>query len=958
MVAVVDTGLDYTHPDIVANVWTNPTDGSHGYNFVADTTDPMDDHGHGTHVAGTIAAVGNNGLGIIGVAPQAKIMPVKALDASASGTFDQLARGIVYAAQNGADVINNSWGCKNPCPSNPVAEDAVRTAYGLGAVVVFAAGNSSDDVRYYSPQNMTDPKPIVVSASGPIFESSGTSFTNFGTLVDIAAPGDDILSLKAKTCAAKMCPKERLVGGNYLRQDGTSMASPHAAGVAALVLTHYLAITNDEIRQILRASADGQPLNPHPYPGPGRINAARALTIQAVPQITLLSPSANATLDPQVGTVTITGTAAEPDFQSYQLFYGVGTFVTEWVPIGAPVLSPVTHGVLGRWSVTDRLVGAYALKLVVTSRSGFQFQDVTPVVIERPLRRITQDQVIHGRPSIWGDRIVWSVGWQRYHVGGPNSDIYIYDLVTNTERRISATTDGSVAIFGDRIVWFGNVGTYDNPDWSIYIYDLVTNTERRIGIGAKPGSSPRISDNWVVWLEGRNGRDDLYVYDLTTNAQRRITTDQAQLSPYSEVSISGDRIVWNDKRNGNWDIYLYDLVTNREQQITADPSDQYDPNIQDYRIVWRGNVGTIDETDWDFFLYDLVTNTERRITIPSRYPSPPVIWGRRIVWADARFGNYDIYLYDLVTNREEQITGNPGQDGGVAIWGNRIVWSRVPALVSFWDDIYILELPADPVADHLGSISGQVRARDGLTPISGVRLDLARRIPPNARTCGPTPLRSTTTDANGYFSFGQLNIGRYLVCPNDARWKFLPRIKSTVLTLRDKTNAKFFAMPLTTKQVGTPAQTPPKKKKGIASIPPSTLAAQPLVCIGLLSVAPPHFSPNVKGGVDQVTFQGSVNHPASWQLQLTDSAGKVVQTFSGTTGAGTSLLQQWDGKVSTGVAPAGTYTYQLLVTDASGSQDTRFGTVIVDPPTSPPPAPTKSPTQQPAQTPSKPSKRP
>src|SRR5262249_49304108 len=157
---------------------------------------------------------------------RAHILPVKGFDANGGGTIDGLARGILYAAENGADVINNSWACVARCPSDPVAEDAVIRAHSLGAVVVFAAGNSTDDVAHFSPQNR--PEVIVVGASTP--NDTRAFFSNSGFL-DVMAPGaaDDvpppafepfrnILSLKAATCNAELCPPELVVGGRYLRQ--------------------------------------------------------------------------------------------------------------------------------------------------------------------------------------------------------------------------------------------------------------------------------------------------------------------------------------------------------------------------------------------------------------------------------------------------------------------------------------------------------------------------------------------------------------------------------------------------------------------------------------------------------------------------------------------------------------------------------------------------------------------
>src|SRR6185369_7783276 len=153
VVAVVDTGIDFTHPDLAGNIFTNPkeipgngidddhngyVDDYQGWNFVASNNSPIDDHGHGTHVAGTIAASGNNGIGVIGVAWQAKVMPLKGLSSTGSGWDSDLAHAIIYAADNGADVISNSWGGFG---QSQTEADAVAYAYSLGAVVVAAAGN-------------------------------------------------------------------------------------------------------------------------------------------------------------------------------------------------------------------------------------------------------------------------------------------------------------------------------------------------------------------------------------------------------------------------------------------------------------------------------------------------------------------------------------------------------------------------------------------------------------------------------------------------------------------------------------------------------------------------------------------------------------------------------------------------------------------------------------------------
>ena len=201
VVAVVDTGLDYGHPDIAGNVWVNQAevdglpgvdddgngyvDDVRGWDFAYGDADPMDGFGHGTHVSGTIAAVGNNGAGVIGVAYQARIMPVKGLDDAGYGAFSTLAAAITYAARNGADVISNSWGCYGSTCTDAALADAVRLARSLGCVITFAAGNNAGDVKYSFPASLQDV--ITVAASGA--DDSKASFSNWGYLVDVAAPG-------------------------------------------------------------------------------------------------------------------------------------------------------------------------------------------------------------------------------------------------------------------------------------------------------------------------------------------------------------------------------------------------------------------------------------------------------------------------------------------------------------------------------------------------------------------------------------------------------------------------------------------------------------------------------------------------------------------------------------------------------------------------------------------------
>ena len=357
IVAVVDSGVDYNHPDIAANIVP-------GWDFVTNTSDPMDTNGHGTHVAGTIAAVGNNSLGIIGVAPKAKIMPLKAISSIGLGRTSDLSAAIVYAAQHGAKVINNSWGCVTSCPSNPIAEAAVRQAEDLGAVVVFAAGNSTSDVVNMSPQNMTDHKPIVVAASCP--DDTLAYFSNYGSLVDVTAPGSGlradiygILSLKAANCFLCKDSPNLIVNNNYLRIAGTSMAAPYVSGLAALVLSKRPDLTVEEVKTKIKVTATSIP----GFPGAGMVNALAATRIFAINAGPDLTTTVNALLGLN-GTVTYYGTSQKP-------------LTVKWVAYdgpGAPsfILQDSLYSI-----VSFTVPGKYTLRLYVSDGTSPEYDEIT-----------------------------------------------------------------------------------------------------------------------------------------------------------------------------------------------------------------------------------------------------------------------------------------------------------------------------------------------------------------------------------------------------------------------------------------------------------------------------------------------------------------------------------------------------------------------------------------------------
>ncbi len=301
VVAVIDSGLDLDHPDIAANLWRNPAeipgngiddDGNGlvddviGWDFVDADAIPEDLFGHGTHVSGTVAARGDNEIGVIGVAPWAKIMTLKGLDDSGSGDALTLANSVRYAADMGADIISASWG---GTVASQTLGAAFRYAHGLGVLSVAAAGNSDANVASVSPANLN--RVLAVAASDP--DDVRAAFSNFGAGIDVSAPGVAVLSLNANAGAnaiAEAFP-ERVVANDYLQISGTSMACPHVSGAAAVLLSQDPGRSLNDLRGRLLAGAESiAAANPgfETQLGRGRIDLLASLTAEPRPLVKLI----------------------------------------------------------------------------------------------------------------------------------------------------------------------------------------------------------------------------------------------------------------------------------------------------------------------------------------------------------------------------------------------------------------------------------------------------------------------------------------------------------------------------------------------------------------------------------------------------------------------------------------------------------------------------------------------
>ncbi len=408
IIAISDTGVDYNHPDLAGNIWTNSgevpgnaidddgngyIDDANGFDFVHgvfnpengvwrnDADGPMDDNYHGTHVAGTAAAVTNNAFGVAGVCWTCRIMPVKGLNSSGQGFESVLIKTIEYAVKNDAQVLNMSWGGTG---TSDALNTVLAAASAAGVTLVAAAGNDASDAQGFHPAN----SPSVITVSSLATDNTRSSFSNFGAKIDVAAPGGDhqitendrwrnILSLKASAAAAS----SRDVGSCCRRLAGTSMAAPHVTGVVGLLKSQRPSLDPETIRLMLRQSAHD--VNGATNPGwdtdlgSGAVNVRDALLLTEPMTSEISSPTQN-TAVPAGAPLIIRGSVGGPLFARYEVSVTAASGGTGWQLIGQGTAA-VANGELGTWNVPPRILGGYIIKLVVFAQNDQSLTDVISV---------------------------------------------------------------------------------------------------------------------------------------------------------------------------------------------------------------------------------------------------------------------------------------------------------------------------------------------------------------------------------------------------------------------------------------------------------------------------------------------------------------------------------------------------------------------------------------------------
>ena len=447
VIAVVDTGVDYNHEDLFENIWINPgedlngngvvdpsdfndidddnngfIDDIRGWDFVDIDTeeyieegfklcpdedyierdnDPMDAHGHGTHCSGIASAVTNNDIGISGVCWNSYIMPIRSgfKIKYGFGTYgilehDDTAAGIIYAADNDADVISMSWGSSSV---SQLIKDAVDYAYEKGVFLVASAGNYNNNKKIY-PAAYTN----VIAVAATTKNDIKAEFSNYGSWVDVAAPGVNILST--------------LPNNSYDKRSGTSMACPHVAGLAGLILSKNINFNQDQVKDLIIYSADR--VIPYYDIGQGRINAYEAFHRGPGPATAVInSPSHGAEVE---GFIDIIGTATGEGFRYFTLEYGKGIRPDEnnWIELLNFTIE-LENETLASFDTSILFEGLNRLKLTVVCDNG-KYVDVVWLFVDYIENTFYVDE--DGGPGVDFTSIAMGV-----FVAGTDDTVYVFN---------------------------------------------------------------------------------------------------------------------------------------------------------------------------------------------------------------------------------------------------------------------------------------------------------------------------------------------------------------------------------------------------------------------------------------------------------------------------------------------------------------------------------------------------
>lgn len=388
-VAVVDTGIDYFHPDFSRDrLWRNPkeslngkdddkngyVDDMIGWNFISRDNNPFDSAGHGTHLAGLIAATTGNGKGIAGINPAAKIMALKVLNFVGRGRSSGIAEAIFYATDNGARVINLSVGGEELMT---IERRAIDYAAKKGVLVVVASGNTSRETEDYGYAGLDN---VIVVGSTDLNDKRA-KFSNWGRHVKIAAPGIEVLSLRARRTdfllvseAKDYKPNGAFVGEDaaYYRASGTSFSAPLVSGVASLLLSANPKLTAAQVsRMLLNSARDLENPGYDQFTGNGLLDARAALAADPEFYVTARIDGAQAAKSGGATVLEVSGTVAADKLKRAWIEAGPGASPKAWTKVSDDVTAAVTDKTIAQIA-PSHFKGAkeWTLRLIVEHANG------------------------------------------------------------------------------------------------------------------------------------------------------------------------------------------------------------------------------------------------------------------------------------------------------------------------------------------------------------------------------------------------------------------------------------------------------------------------------------------------------------------------------------------------------------------------------------------------------------
>ncbi|MDZ4712777.1 MAG: S8 family serine peptidase [bacterium] len=644
IIGVIDTGMDFLHPDLQNSYKINYgeygdgkqsngiDDDANGFiddwrgwdftdepltgdprrgDYLEPDNDPSDDNklSHGTATIGIINAALNNNIGISSVAPNCKVMVLRAFDAEGFGEEDDVANAILYGISNGVRIFNFSFG--DYIFSN-LLRDVIKFAYTKNVVIVCSAGNDGSDRLHY-PSAYDE----VISVGASDNTDSKASFSSFGETVDIFAPGFQNLT------TVRLGRGNTNYNGDYEKYNGTSFAAPIVAGIAALLLSQNPSLSNEEVRGILVSTTsllNGQTGWDH-VRASGRINALSAIQNSGNPTVSrIFSPFQDFTFEKD--TIPVEISAASPLFLSYTLSYGIGQRPSVWIPILQNQTSQVLNDTVAMWNTSGFADTSYTLRLAINSNSGrtiehrmIIFKDRNPPVITDIAFGNLIDKNNYSELILFGTnkRTLGKIYYKRKNISEPYNFILAdvgtpnigfvteghfgllngNDLLPNTEYEfyIEATSlNGKTAVFSDTSFYFytqPSINTYGfiQKNYSLNysqssntIFDLNNNglsdvllndIRKNLKLNIyefNAGNFSKISnDNWDDFKVGRDEGD------IDGDGKAEILLSKGRNGFVYESPSAGQlptSLIWSDSANGNfWSARIADTDGDGRKEI-------------------------------------------------------------------------------------------------------------------------------------------------------------------------------------------------------------------------------------------------------------------------------------------------------------------------------------------------------------------------------------------------------